>query len=86
MHVYLPKGLVVEEPVARHVVSAASAERDRAIEARLSTFCGGLGCSLAKLAEQATLTAGVPDLWKTLPQRPEAGLHGEVALCTVRTG
>ena len=42
MHVYLPKGLVVEDPVARHVVSAASAERDRSIEARLSTFYGGL--------------------------------------------
>ncbi|MBK8213581.1 MAG: hypothetical protein IPK71_07480 [Myxococcales bacterium] len=38
MHVYLPRGLVVEDPGSPHVVDAARAERDASIEARLDAF------------------------------------------------
>ena len=38
LHVYLPRGLVVEDPGAPHVVDAARAERDASIEARLDAF------------------------------------------------
>lgn len=38
MHVYLPKGLTIEDPEPSHVVSAATAPTDRSIEARLDSF------------------------------------------------
>ena len=42
MHVYLPKGLRVEDPQASHVVSAQNAETDKSVEARLASFYEGL--------------------------------------------
>ncbi len=38
MHVYLPKGLKIEDPDVSHVVTAASAPTDRSLEVRLDSF------------------------------------------------
>jgi hypothetical protein len=38
MHVYLPKGLEIEDPDVSHVVTAASAPTDRSLEVRLDSF------------------------------------------------
>ncbi len=42
LHVYLPVGLRIDDPTPAHVVSAANAAADRAIEARLAAFFEGL--------------------------------------------
>ncbi|HQY60046.1 MAG: hypothetical protein IPF92_25315 [Myxococcales bacterium] len=42
LHVYLPKGLRIDDPTSSHVVSAATAATDRAVEARLSPLFQGL--------------------------------------------
>lgn len=46
MHVYIPKGLRIEDPDTSHVVSAASAPTDRAIDARLGSFYDALAQTL----------------------------------------
>ena len=54
LHVYLPKGLRIDDPTPSHVVSAATAPTDRAVEARLTALFQGLEASFGVVRGDVT--------------------------------
>lgn len=54
LHVYLPKGLEIDDPTATHVVSAVTAPSDRAVEARLGALFQGLEASFGVVRGEVT--------------------------------
>lgn len=54
LHVYLPKGLRIDDPTPSHVVSAATAPTDRAVEARLAALFQGLEASFGVVRGDVT--------------------------------